>query len=182
MFSKYVDVSLGTSSMVTKKRIHGRIGIALHSTEGRNSLPWLQGGSYIAGAPASCDYLVNRDGDILQLTSAGYYSYHLGVATWRGINNLTGRLNQMVIGIELESFEGSIPRYTDSQLVTSAALVRQLFAYHRLDILSVMRHGDVALPIGRRTDPVNFPAFTWTRELLEPSPLPSSLVFPAVMS
>lgn len=178
---QYRDVSIRTSTLVTSVRTMGRAGIVLHSTEGSDSLGWLQGQSAIAGKSASSDYLVDREGNIYQITPLLHYAYHVGVGSWRGINNLMGRLNQMLVGIEMESRTSDHPRYTDVQLVSTAGLVRRLMLYHRLDVLGMVRHGDIALPPGRRSDPVAFPASTFTQELFFPSPLDPALVFPEAL-
>lgn len=178
----YRDVSRATEPSVTARRTIGRVAIVLHSTEGLSSRAWLQGGSARDGDPASADYLIDRDGSINQITQPGWFAYHVGVATWRGLPNRNGLLNMMLIGIEMESYDKNMPRYTDEQIITCAALVRKLWAYHRLDVLGLLRHGDIAQPPGRRSDPVNFPGYTFTRELLAPSKLPDSLVWPQVFS
>lgn len=179
--SQYRDVSMTTSELVISDRLMGRAGIVLHSTEGSNSIGWLQGASAIHGEPASADFLVDRAGNIFQITPLLHFAYHVGVGSWRNLNNLLGRLNQMLVGIEMESQWRDGPRYTDLQLISTAALVRRLWEYHRLDVLSLLRHGDIALPFGRRSDPVAFPASTFTHELLHPSPLDPALVFPAAL-
>ena len=178
---KYHDVSGSTSESVTGVRSTGRAGIVLHSTEGVDSLEWLQGGSARSGKPASADYLVTRAGDIYQITAHLHFAYHVGVGTWRGIHNSFGRLNECLVGIELESIQDNHPRYTDEQIISSVLLVRALFAYHRLDVLGLVRHGDIALPPGRRSDPVAFPAHMWTRELMSPPRHDTGLVFPEVL-
>ena len=179
---QFFDVSAATEKTVTRKRVMARGGIVLHSTEGVNSLEWLQGGSARAGRPASADYLISRAGDCFQLTQRGWHSYHVGVARWRKMENVGHILNELLIGIELESNSASYPRYTNEQLIVCAALCRRLMMQYWFSVFNIVYHGDIALPLGRRSDPVSFPAYIWTKELLQPSKLWDSFVWPEVLS
>ena len=178
---QYFDVSFDTKPSVTQKRTMGRAGIVLHSTEGLNSLDWLQGESADAGTPASADFLIARNGNCYQITQVGYYSYHAGVAEWHSLDNRRGILNELLVGIELESHETNAPRYTDQQIITSAALCRRLMFQHWFGVTNIVYHGQIAKPPGRRRDPVLFPAFVWSRELLCPSIMDSAFVWPEVL-
>lgn len=178
---QYIDVSKDTRPSVTSRRAMNRAGILLHSTEGVNSLAWLQGGSADAGTPASADFLLPRNGDCLQLTRPGMYAFHAGAAMWHGLTNLHGLLNEILIGIEVESNGKDSPRYTDPQIITLAALVKRLVLEHFLSVTNIDRHGDIAVPPGRRSDPVGFPLAVWSKELLTRIELPHGLVFPDVL-
>lgn len=178
---QYFNVSSDTKSTVTGKRTMARAGIVLHSTEGLDSLDWLQGESAAAGTPASADFLIARNGNCYQITQRGYFAYHAGVAEWHGIENRRGMLNELLIGIELESHETNTPRYTDQQLIVSASLCRRLMLQHMFGVTNIVYHASIAKPPGRRTDPVMFPAYIWSRELLNPSQLGSAFVWPEVL-
>lgn len=175
---QYFDVSRDTRPTHTKRRTFGRAGIVLHSTEGHNSLDWLQGNDPSQEKPASADFLLPHNGDCLQLCPIGNYTFHVGQGEWHGLSNVTGLLNQLLIGIEMESHETDSPRYTDLQLITCAALVRRLMLQWMIGILNTEYHRFIALPPGRRHDPVNFPLYVWSKELLAPSQLDSAFVWP----
>lgn len=178
---QYFDVSADTKESVTAKRVMGRAGIVLHSTEGLNSLDWLQGESAEAGTPASADFLIARNGNCYQITQRGWYAYHVGVAEWHSLENRRGFLNELLVGVELESHETNTPRYTNDQLIVSAALCRRLMEQHRFGVTNIVYHGQIAKPPGRRFDPVMFPAYIWSRELLNPSQLDSAFVWPEAL-
>jgi N-acetylmuramoyl-L-alanine amidase len=178
---QFFDVSHKTQPTHTRLRSFGRAGILLHSTEGINSLAWLQGNDPTQVDVASADFLINRLGDIYQLTSRQHHAYHVGVAEWHGLRNDRSLLNELLVGIEMESHETNQPRYTDLQLISCAALCRRLMAQHLFGVLNIEYHRFVARPIGRRSDPVNFPLYVWSKELLQPSQLDPALVFPAVL-
>lgn len=177
----YKDVSRRMKDTHMRKRIMGRAGILLHSSEGHNSVAWLLGEDPDQPEPASACFLIARNGDINQLVPVGWYSLHAGTATWHHFNNARGMLNELLVGIEFESHHTNTPRYTDVQLVSGAALVNRLLHQHLLSFFSIDSHGWIARPPGRRTDPVNFPFRTFAHELQNPSKLPLGLVFPEVL-
>jgi len=177
----YIDNSHRMKPTHTAKRVMGRAGAVLHSSEGYDSLDWLQGHDPDQPKPASADFLISRAGNLYQLTQPGFFSYHVGIGKWHNLNNDKGMLNELLVGIEMESHGSQTPRYTDIQLVVCAALIRKLMMQHLFPITHVTYHRDIALPPGRRSDPVNFPAWVWTRELLYPSALASSFVWPVVL-
>ena len=96
---QYRDVSFDTKPTHTRRRAFGRAGIVLHSTEGFQSLAWLQGNDPEQEKIASADFLIDRAGNCFQLTARGYHSYHVGQGTWHGLNNVANLLNELLIGI-----------------------------------------------------------------------------------
>jgi N-acetyl-anhydromuramyl-L-alanine amidase AmpD len=178
---QYVDASVEMQKTHWSRRTSARAGVLLHSTEGVNSRRWLTGNDPSQENVASADYLLPRNGDILQLVPIMGYTYHVGVGVWRHVRNSDNQLNMWLIGIELESRSGDHPRYTDPQLISCAALVRRLMVYHRLSFFDIASHGHIAQPPGRRSDPVAFPYWTFARELMQSSPLDPAMVFPAVL-
>lgn len=175
---QYIDVSHLMRPTHKRKRLMGRAGILLHSTEGRNSRDWLQGNVANQEKIASADFLIDRLGNIEQLVPVGYYTFHCGPGRWHNFTNDRDFLNEALVGIEMESHASNTPRYTDAQLISCAHLVRRLMFQHMLGIVQIDYHGFVATPTGRRSDPVNFPGYVWSVELLNPSPPPAELVFP----
>lgn len=178
---QYIDVSADTSMTVGGLRTIERRGVLLHTTEGFQSLKWLQGGSAVADRPASADYLVDRAGNVYQLTRVGRFAYHSGKARWLWIQDGNGTLNQSFLGIELEQYGAAGQKVTDAQYIASAALVHRLASYHSLDLRLLCGHYQAALPAGRKADPSGFDWHIWWRELLNPSAEGKRLQFPAVL-
>jgi N-acetyl-anhydromuramyl-L-alanine amidase AmpD len=178
---KYKDVSAHTSLHVGGIRTVKRKLIVLHTTMGYNSLAWLQGGSHLAGTPASCDYLITRIGDIYQLSVPGRYAYHSGTARWLYVQDSDYTVNQSAVGIEWECAEHRGQKITDLQYIAGAALIRRLFEYHDLQVDKLVTHGGVALPPGRKKDPIYLDMFVLTREMAFPSLWSKGLIFPQVM-
>lgn len=178
---KYIDVSSTTQATVTSRRTFRRRGIVLHETIGTYSLSWLQGVSALRGRPASSDFLINRPGDIYQLTRPGWYAYHTGTARWQLIQDPDYTINQSFIGIEFENNPQRGQKLTDLQYIAGAALIRALVASHELHVSNIVGHYQVALPRGRKSDPLTLDWAIMTRELMAPSSEGNDIVFPAVL-
>lgn len=152
----YADLSDSTSLSVCGNRTLSPRGALIHSTSGTNSLKWLQGGSAKAGAPASADYLIRRDGYRYGLTPIGKYAYHAGQSRYTldraYINN---EVSQVLIGVELEALDQESPTF--SQVDSLAELIVQMAPHYgwRWPFI-ILGHYAVARPLGRRSDPVNF--------------------------
>lgn len=165
----YRDVSAATSKDVGGFRVVKRKGIVLHETIGINSLYWLQGGSALAGRPASADFLIDRKGDVFQLTQPGRFAFHTGVARWQLQQDPDRSLSQSFIGIELENHPDNGQKVTTEQYIACAWLIRRLISYHPIDIRNIVGHYQVALPAGRKSDPLTLNWAMLTQELINPS-------------
>lgn len=166
----FINFSEGTSLDVIGHRTVRRRGIVIHTTEGTNSLAWLQGESAKHGEPASADFLISRKGDIAQITPAGFYAYHSGRAQFGLYREMNGSINQGFYGIELEQYQALGQRVTDPQYIALAFLVRVLVTINNMSIDQLTTHHAVALPMGRKIDPTGFDWTIFTNELLHPSP------------
>lgn len=141
----------------------------MHTSEGTDSLAWLQGQSAVEGDPASANYLVTRQGDVLSLLAVGWYAYHSGRARWQLDQDANGTLNAYYVGIELENHSGLGQKVTTEQYIASAALARKLIAQNLIAPWKVIGHNQVAIPNGRKSDPLAFDWGIWCRELVAPS-------------
>lgn len=175
---KYINVSQRTALTVTAIRKQKRRGIVIHETIGRDSLAWLQGGSALDGRPASADFLIRRDGDILQITRPGWYAYHTGVARWQLMQESDRTLNQSFVGIELENLPSAGDVITTEQYIACAALMARLVAVHELDMRNIVGHYQIALPAGRKSDPTTLNWSLLTREFNMPSFEQATIKFP----
>lgn len=178
---KYFDVSDATSNRVGGIRSANRVGIVLHETIGRDSLAWLQRGSALAGVPASADFLISRQGDILQITRPGRYAFHTGRAKHGVFQDADGSLNQSFVGIEFENLPSAGDTITTQQYIAGAALIGQLCIRHKIPFFNIVGHGEVARPPGRKTDPITLSWWVLTRELFFPSREANTIPIPEVL-
>jgi len=152
------DVSPNTLGSVTFPRGIVPSGTLIHSSSGLSSLSWLQGGSANAGKPAGADYLIARNGSRYKITGEGLAAYHAGasIAYINGRRFTNDMVSAALIGVELEQYQEQ--QITYEQFDSLAELIVQLS-----DVFSwrwpytILGHYEVARPIGRRSDPVNFP-------------------------
>jgi len=166
---EFTDVSLYTAPTVIRKRVLRRRGICIHTSEGTSSLAWLQGGSAIAGRPASSDFLINRRGDIIQIVPPGYSAYHSGQARHGLYQEPDRTVNQGYYGIELEQMLAKGQVVTNAQYIGLAYLSRVLITINDIDVRNIVGHYQVALPQGRKQDPTGFDWTIFTTELINPS-------------
>lgn len=166
---KFHDVSADTNLKLIGNRTIERGGIVLHETIGYDSLAYLQGGSLKDGRKASSDYLIARNGDVYQITPPGCYSFHSGIARWQGYQEEDRSINRRFIGIELENHPGVGQVITGPMYISCAWLVRRLCSAFPIDFRSIVGHYQVALPFGRKSDPITLNWQMLTVELIRPS-------------
>jgi len=165
----YIDVSATTKRKVIRPRTHERSGIVLHETAGKDSLSWLQGGSADVGDPRSSDFLIARTGEVYQITPPGWYSFHSGVARWRNYQEMDRSINQGFYGIELENNPELGEVLTSEQYIAAGWLCRRLMLAYGIDYRNLVGHSQVALPIGRKSDPATLNWRMLATEMLQPS-------------
>lgn len=177
---QFYDVSDNTDADVVGTRQLKRRGVVIHETIGTDSLAWLQGGSARHGSPASCDFLISKVGNIYMLTTPSTYSFHSGRARWRLYQEKDGSINQGFFGVELENYPASGQTINTPQYIALAALLRYLLTWFDIDFRNVAGHYEVALPAGRKQDPVTLNWAMLTDELLLPSKEQSLYAFKGV--
>ncbi len=148
------DVSNNTDICTSHSRVNPAAGCLIHTTSGSNSLEWLQGGSCRASRPAGADYLVERQGTRYKLTPNNRYAYHAGISRWT--NDRTYRNNavsEQLVGIELECLDTQQPTF--EQIDSLAELIVAISPHWgwRWPFI-ILGHYAVALPLGRRSDPI----------------------------
>ena len=166
---QFRDVSNLTSPLVIKPRRLRRRGIVVHETIGINSLHYLQVGSIQDGRYVSADYLIARNGDVFQITPPGYCANHSGQARWNGYQESDTTINQGFIGVELENNPELGQRCTNAQYIALAWLIRRLMSAWPIDIRNIVGHYQVALPVGRKTDPITLDWTVLSHEMMLPS-------------
>lgn len=130
------------------------IGIAVHNTEGSNSLAWL---STAPGSGVSVHTLTDRAGTLWELVAPDDIAWHAGKC-------IPPFSNTVLLGIELEnlSHEGSTRQDYPAVQVQAAAYRVACWRFSwNIPTEKIVRHGDIATPPGRRCDPSYFdwPAF-----------------------
>lgn len=151
------DDSSGFDSRNGFRGVRSPIGTLLHTTSGTSSLDWLLHGAAAAGLPASADFLIDRNGTRHTIAPAGVIPYHAGVsvAYLHGRRFVNDQVSAMLIGIEME--QAGEQQVTYEQFDSCAELIVQLS-----DVFlwqwpyTILGHYEVARPLGRRSDPVNF--------------------------
>jgi N-acetyl-anhydromuramyl-L-alanine amidase AmpD len=147
------DVTSGTHRALMQLRLRNPIGAMLHTTDGVNSLDWLQRGSQAAGKPASADYHIERDGEINKLIPDGYHAYHAGVCRWQGAIDRVSLVSRRLVGIEIENADSGGQEPTLAQHHACAGLMLALADKYSWSPLLVYGHYGLAFPMGRRSDP-----------------------------
>lgn len=128
--------------------------ILLHATAGKSE----------AGDVAWCcdprskvsyHVIIGRTGTVYQLVNVLDRAWHAGVSSFRG----QGDCNDYMIGVAFANDNTGAEPYPEAQLAVGAALVAgYLRRFPAITIEQIVRHRDVALPKGRKTDPAP-PAF-----------------------
>jgi len=106
----------------------------------------------------SAHYLVDEDGEIIQLVDEAARAWHAGAAFWAGETDVNSRS----VGIEIQNpghLECPLPPYPDAQMEAVVALCRDIMVRRGISPLRVVGHSDVAP--ARKTDPGEH--FPWRR-------------------
>jgi len=111
-------------------------------------------------------------GETIEMVEDKDMAWHCGVSRWQGENDC----NRFSIGAELENRNDGKDTYTQVQLDAFVAWARAKVQKYAIPRSRFVRHSDIALPPGRRSDPVNFP---WER-IVEQVYAPLTTVRPAV--
>jgi N-acetylmuramoyl-L-alanine amidase len=128
-------------------------------------------------AKVSSHYVVNEDGNILQLVPEARRAWHAGVSSWEGVTDINSRSIGVEIGNPGHSY--GYPDFPEPQLAAAIALCRDLMERHRFRPDRVLAHSDVA-PL-RKWDPGE--KFPWERlhragvgAWIEPAPMTPGMV------
>lgn len=138
--------------------------IVLHSTVE----PTTEGTIGIFLSPArqvSAHFVVGRDGRIVQMVPIEKRAWHAGVSTWDGMKDI----NNVSVGIEMVNLNDGIDPYPDAQYQAVAGIIRFVRSRYLVPDEHIVSHEDIALPKGRKSDPVGFD-FTRIRALAHMTP------------
>lgn len=108
-------------------------------------------------AKVSAHYVVEEDGRVFRLVADDKRAWHAGISSWKG----EGDINTRSVGVEIVNpgHEWGYRDFPAAQIESVAALVKSLFAAHRISPARVLGHSDVAP--ARKDDPGE--KFPWAR-------------------
>lgn len=132
-------------------------GTCVHTTSGSDSLSYLQGGVIKEGRFASADYLIARDGSRFKITPEGRRPYHAGISRLVYANRLYqgDEVSAVLLGVELECLDSQYCTYQQHDSLAELVVERGL-AYGWRWPYYLVGHYELALPVGRRSDPLGF--------------------------
>lgn len=138
--------------------------LVLHATAGsaRSALSWLCS----PASKVSASYLIDKSGRVYQLVADSEAAWHAGVARWNGET----AINEVSLGVELENANDGKEPYPPAQYAALLELSRMKVAEYHIALDNVVRHLDIALPKGRKTDPAGFPWAQFKADLLAALP------------
>jgi N-acetylmuramoyl-L-alanine amidase len=129
-------------------------------------------------AKVSAHYVVEEDGNIVQLVPEARRAWHAGLSSWEGVTDINSRSIGIEIGNSGHSY--GYPDFPEPQITAVIALCRDLIERHHFRADHVLGHSDVA-PL-RKWDPGE--KFPWERlyragigAWVEPAPMTPGMVF-----
>jgi len=130
--------------------------LLIHASAGSfaSALSWLCS----SASKVSSHYLLAKNGAVYALVPLELAAWHAGRARHNGVTDL----NACSVGIELANLNDGRDPYPPPQIDSAVLLCRTLIARFNIERGDVVRHRDVALPSGRKTDPAGlaWKAFT----------------------
>ena len=151
--------------------------LILHYTgmpSGEAAIAWLRD----PRSEVSAHYVVEEDGEIIQMVAEARRAWHAGVGVWKGERDF----NSASIGVEIVNpgHDGGSPPFPDAQIHAVIALCRDVRARHAIAPSRVLAHSDIA-PRRKRDPGERFP---WARlahagigHWAEPAPLRGGPLF-----
>lgn len=150
------DISNNTNVCTSHSRAYPASGCLIHTSSGTDSREWLTGGSCRAGRPASANYLIGRQGVRYKIQPDDRYPYHAGISTYtldRTYRN--NEVSERLIGIELECLDTEQVTFEQYDSLAELIVAIAPFWGWRWPLI-ILGHYAVAIPRGRRADPVSF--------------------------
>lgn len=100
----------------------------------------------------SAHFLVDKQGRVLRLVPIERRAWHAGISALNGREHV----NDFSVGIEIMNRSDGRDPYTDAQYKAVALLIRRLRTCYDVPDTRIVSHAAVALPKGRKSDPVGF--------------------------
>ena len=109
----------------------------------------------------SAHYTIGKDGTIAQHVRDTDRAWHAGKSIWKGRSSC----NDYCIGIELVNLNDGVDPYPEAQHQANVALCAYLCHRYNISTDDIMGHYDIAIPLGRKTDPRNYDLNRLRREV-----------------
>ncbi len=121
----------------------------------------------------SAHFVVGRDGRVVQMVPVERRAWHAGISVLDGAPSV----NDYSVGIEMVNLNDGQDPYTDAQVHAVAGILRFLRSRYAIPDSRVVSHARIALPQGRKSDPVgfDFERFCTLAKLEAAAPKPSAL-------
>ena len=100
----------------------------------------------------SAHFVVGRDGRVVQMVPVEKRAWHAGVSVFEGVS----AVNNYSVGIEMVNLNDGKDPYTVEQMESVAGIIRLLRSKYDIPDSRIVSHAQIALPAGRKNDPVGF--------------------------
>lgn len=111
----------------------------------------------------SAHFVVDKDGTVVQTVPVQNRAWHAGVSRLGNDANV----NDFSVGIEMVNANDGRDPYTDQQYAAVAAIIRLLRTQCSIPDNRIVTHSQIALPPGRKQDPIGFDMGRLRREAAE---------------
>jgi LysM repeat protein len=142
---------VGSPNFNKRARPDDITAITIHSTANstlQGVIDWFNN----PNAQVSAHYTIGKDGAIVQHVQDSDRAWHAGHSVWRGRQSC----NDFCIGIELVNLNDGQDPYPEAQHQALVALVAYLAHKYNISPDDIMGHVDIALPVGRKSDPKGY--------------------------
>ncbi len=100
----------------------------------------------------SAHFVVGRDGRVVQMVPVEKRAWHAGLSELEGARGL----NDFSVGIEMVNLNDGKDPYPVEQMEAVAGIIRLLRSRYDIPDSRIVSHAQIALPAGRKNDPVGF--------------------------
>ena len=136
--------------------------VTIHSTANsslKGVIDWFNN----PNAKVSAHYTIGKDGKIVQHVRDSNRAWHAGKSVWKGRESC----NDYCIGIELVNLNDGADPYPEAQHQANVDLCAYLCYTYHISTDDIMGHLDIALPVGRKSDPRNYDLDRLRREVAQ---------------
>lgn len=151
---------VGSPNFNRRARPDDITAITIHSTANsklQGVIDWFNN----PNAQVSAHYTIGKDGAIVQHVLDSDRAWHAGQSVWRGRQSC----NDFCIGIELVNLNDGQDPYPEAQHQALVALTAYLAHKYNISPDDIMGHVDIALPVGRKSDPKGYDLERLRREV-----------------
>ena len=125
--------------------------VVLHSTAG-TTLESAVAKFQSPKSRVSAHFVVGKDGRVVQMVPVEMQAWHAGVSSLDGVSEV----NAYSVGIEMVNRNDGADPYPNAQYRAVAGIVRRLRAVCDIPDARIVSHAQIALPQGRKSDPLGF--------------------------